>query len=491
MTRKPNNAIVLTIVSGWVAAYACLPLGYINGNRKMAIEKKVMCNHCGQLSLVLGELFHSLFKNKRLIVKNKKFDRGEQKFDRGETMLVGLCPQKKFGTLMGVTVTNTQTHKDRTMSQVTMIGCDLHDRSMLLQVAVGRGKPRQLDFRNDAKDRCKMITALKRIADQEGNGKIVYVYEASGLGHGLSDQLDEAGIECHVLSPNQLPKTPKSAKLKTDAKDAMMLLEQVRGYVLTGNSMPAVWTPPKQLRADRELVRARIDNGDEITRVKLKLKSFMKVNQLHLECPTTKLWTKGHLRKIRKVLLPHLDFYLATKFELLLNRLEYYQQEQLALDQVLKRLSQHERYVAPCHQLRQIPGVGLLVAMTFLTEMGDLNRFNNRREVAAYLGLCPASNESGTIDDRKGRITRQGPARLRKMLCQAAWVSIQHCNVAAESYQRIRQDQQKRTKKALVALMRKLAIKMWHQAMSMGVSPELEGRGGPNTLMDFVETSTS
>ena len=371
------------------------------------------------------------------------------------------------------------------MSQVTMIGCDLHDQSMLLKVAVGRGKPQQLEFRNDAKDRGKMIASLKKLAAEKGNGEIVFVYEASGAGHGLSDLLDDAGIQCHVLSPNQLPKTPKSAKLKTDAKDAMMLLKQVRGYVLAGNSMPVVWTPPKQLRADRELVRARVDCGDEITRVKLKLKSFMKIHQLSLDSPTKKLWTKSHLRKIRKDELKSLDFSLATKLKQLLRRLEYYQQEQLELYRAIRTLSKTGRYSASCHQLRKLPGVGLLVAMAFLTEMGDLNRFNNRREIAAYLGLCPASFESGNADDRKGRITRQGSSRLRKLLCQATWVSIQRCQAAAAAYTRIRQNQQKRNKKALVALMRKLAIKMWHTAMSIGVSPELEGRGGPHTLLDY------
>ena len=47
-----------------------------------------------------------------------------------------------------------------------------------------------------------------------------------------------------MLSPTHLPKTPKSAKQKTDVRDAQMLLEQVRGFVLAGNSLPVVWTPP-------------------------------------------------------------------------------------------------------------------------------------------------------------------------------------------------------------------------------------------------------
>lgn len=374
------------------------------------------------------------------------------------------------------------------MSQATMIGCDLHDRNMLLRVAVGRGKPCQFEFANNVKDRNRMVTRLKNIASEAGNGRIVFVYEASGLGHGLSDQLNDAGIECHVLSPNQLPKTPKSAKLKTDARDAQMLLEQVRGFVLAGNSMPVVWTPPMRLRADRELVRTRVDCGDEITRVKLKLKSLMKLNQLSLESPTKKLWTKVHLRDIRTNQLGQLDIALSTKLNLLLKRLEYFKQEIQELDQAIKTLSQADRYQDACQELRKLAGVGQLVAMTFLTEIGDVNRFHNRREIAAYLGLCPASYESGKTDDRKGRITRQGPARVRKLLCQAAWVSIQRCSEAASTYHRIRQNQQKRTKKAIVALMRKLAIKMWHVAMSMGVSPELEGRGGPHTLRERMNT---
>ena len=376
------------------------------------------------------------------------------------------------------------------MSKVTMIGCDLHDRTILLRVAVGRSKPFQLEFFNTSKDRCKMITALRKTASTQGDGRIVFAYEASGLGHGLSDQLNAAGIECHVLSPNQLPKTPKSAKFKTDAKDAQMLLEQVRGFVLAGNSMPVVWTPPKQLRADRELVRGRVDVADEITRVKLKLKSFMKLNQLSYASPTTTLWTKAHLRRIRNTMLSSMDFSLATKLRVLVDRLEYYQVEMQELDKALKELSKTARYKAPCVCLRRLKGVGLLVAMTFLTEMGDVNRFNNRREIAAYLGLCPASYESGETDNRKGRITRQGPARLRKMLCQAAWVSIQHCEVTALAYHRIRQDQKKRTKKALVALMRKLAIRMWHTAMEVGVSSELEGRGGPHAAMASMGSAT-
>lgn len=366
------------------------------------------------------------------------------------------------------------------MSKVIMIGCDLHDRNMLLRYAVGSGEPQQLAYDNDASGRGRMIRRFKGLAQKHQADRIVFAYEASGLGHGLSDQLNEQGIECYVLSPTHLPKTAKSARLKTDARDAQMLLEQLRGFVLAGNDLPVVWTPPQRLRDDRELVRARVDVADELTRVKLKITTLFKAREIRITSPTKCRWTKAFVQWIRDEVIPSLDLTVGTKLKLLLDRFELYRREQAELDKALKKLSQEDRYKVPCAELRKLPGVGLLVAMSFLTEMGDLNRFSNRREIAAYLGLCPSSNESGQKHDRKGRITRQGPARLRKVLCQAAWVSVNRCEAAAGDYHRIRQNQKSRTKKALVALMRKLGIKMWHRALACGVSSELQGRDRPN-----------
>tara|TARA_R110002167_G_scaffold38324_2_gene119395 strand:- start:496 stop:1635 length:1140 start_codon:yes stop_codon:yes gene_type:complete len=350
---------------------------------------------------------------------------------------------------------------------------------MLLRYALGTSEPQQLAYDNDACGRQRMIARLKSLAQKNNAERIVFAYEASGLGHGLSDQLHDEGIECYVLSPTHLPKTPKSARLKTDAKDAQMLLEQLRGFVLAGNQLPVVWTPPQRLRDDRELVRARVDVADELTRVKLKVTTLFKAREIKITSPTKCRWTKAFIAWIRDDVIPSLDLAVGVKLKLLLDRFEMYRKEQAELDRALSKLSKEPRYKVPNAELRKLPGVGQLVAMTFLTEMGDLNRFDNRRQVAAYLGLCPSSNESGQKNDRKGRITRQGPARLRKMLCQAAWVSVIRCEDAAAEYHRIKQNQKSRSKKALVAMMRKLGIKMWHRALACGVSSELEGRDRP------------
>jgi transposase len=365
------------------------------------------------------------------------------------------------------------------MSKVIMVGCDLHDRSLLICFAVDRGEPRQATFSNDAIGREGLIQMLADLQKKHRAKRVVFAYEASGQGYGLCDLLDNQGIECHVLSPTQLPKSPKSAKQKTDAKDALMLLEQVRGFVLGGNRLPVVWTPPQRLRDDRELIRARVDTAEAGTRIKLQILSMLKRYGLEKPRNYRSKWSKAFVAWLRET-AAGMDEIVAPVMENLIARYELFLAQEKALDKRIKALSGADRYRAGCEALRKIPGVGLLTAMMFLTEMGDLDRFHNRREVAAYLGLCPASFESGETNDRKGRITRQGPSRLRKLLCQAAWISMIHCEETRAEYYRIRGSKPGRSKKAIVAVMRRLAIRLWHAAKECPAPNELRGRGGPH-----------
>lgn len=366
------------------------------------------------------------------------------------------------------------------MTKTIMIGCDLHDRWMLVRFAIEDAEPQQKSFRNDREGRLKMVRFFLEFARKHQAPRIVFVYEASGQGYGLCDLLDGQGIECHVLSPTLLPTTPKSKKQKTDAKDAQMLLEQLRGHVLAGNPLPVVWTPPQRLRDDRELVRRRIDAADDSTRVKLQI--FAMLKRRSIEKPDWfRTWSKRFIKWLRQ-LAERLDGVVAPVLESLVDRYELYRDEITKLERHIRTLAVTPRYAAAHRELRKLSGVGLLTAMTFLTEMGDLTRFDNRRQVAAYLGLCPASFESGEKNNRKGRITRQGPSRLRRMLCQAAWRSLNGDDEALAAYVRIKGGKSQRNKKAIVALMRRLGIKMWHRALMMGVSSELIGRGGPDNM---------
>ena len=102
--------------------------------------------------------------------------------------------------------------------------------------------------------------------------------------------------------------------------------------------------------------------------------------------------------------------------------------------------------------------------MVFLTEMGKLSRFSNRKQIGAFLGLVPSSKESGKTNDCKGHITHQGPARVRYILCQMVWNRMRFDPGEKAAYERIVEKNPKHKKIAVVAGMRRLAVKMWHVA---------------------------
>jgi transposase len=73
--------------------------------------------------------------------------------------------------------------------------------------------------------------------------------------------------------------------------------------------------------------------------------------------------------------------------------------------------------------LRQVEGVGGLTALTFVLTLEDPYRFEKSRSVGAYLGLVPATDQSGDRDPQK-RISKEGDQMLRRLLVGSAHYAL-------------------------------------------------------------------
>lgn len=71
--------------------------------------------------------------------------------------------------------------------------------------------------------------------------------------------------------------------------------------------------------------------------------------------------------------------------------------------------------------LQALRGVGLVIAATLVTEIGDLGRFRTPKHLMSWLGLVPSEASTGTTRTRCGAITKTGNAQARAMLVEAAW----------------------------------------------------------------------
>ena len=93
------------------------------------------------------------------------------------------------------------------------------------------------------------------------------------------------------------------------------------------------------------------------------------------------------------------------------------------LQKDIKKLSASEEYTTNANLLMGIPGIGLIAAMTFLTEFGNIGRFKKLDHLCSYCGLVPDTHSSGTTERVTG-ISRLGNATVKKMLIECSWMAV-------------------------------------------------------------------
>ena len=342
---------------------------------------------------------------------------------------------------------------------------DLHDKKMLAGIANDTGRITYREFNTIEDEGVSDLTSMLHGLESKSGKREVWVsYEASGSGFRLHDILVEHGFRVSVLAPSHLPTSQKSRSQKTDKKDVKRIMDVLRAHVLAGADLPEVWVPDTELRDDREIVRHRVRLGDEVTKIKNKIHGLLKRNGLK-KPEGVDNWSPAHfewLKNVSESSPAGCGFALAS----LLRELDFYLSEKRAADRALKELSHRAEYEAQAEAMTSIKGVGLLTAMVFITELGYLGRFPNRRALASYIGLVPRSFESGEQNDRKGHISRLGPHRVRKLLNQASWVMVQHDPYWRDWFaERTPGNKKDDRKRMITAVMRRLAILMWHRGL--------------------------
>jgi transposase len=344
------------------------------------------------------------------------------------------------------------------------VGIDLGDKNSLMRIAVDQEKSKRVTFWNSRAGRARLFCEVKRQAAAAGGARIVMAYEASSCGFILQEEAQQQGICCWVLAPTKMEKSVEQRKHKNDDRDAEDILEKLRGHVLAGNRLPTVWVPDRQKRDDRELVRARVDLAEKQTQLKSQTKMLLKRQGLEKPEGLGAGWTIAYQRWLSALSeSDSLGWGLRQTLSSLLRQLATVGAELKILDQSIQTLAKEERHKPILEELQKEYGVGLLTAMVYRTEIGFAGRFGRGRQIGKFSGLTPTSKESGQQNDRKGHISRQGPWRCRKVLCQASWTHIRYDRQAGQVYQDLVKRNPKKKKIALVAIMRRLAVRLWHR----------------------------
>ncbi len=104
---------------------------------------------------------------------------------------------------------------------------------------------------------------------------------------------------------------------------------------------------------------------------------------------------------------------------------EYLSNKQYQILKKIKELSKTEKYREYIELLLSISGIGLITAMSFLSEIDDISRFNTLDKLCSFVGLVPMTNSSGEKES-VGGITKRQNKMLRSLIIESSWIAIRN-----------------------------------------------------------------
>jgi transposase len=301
------------------------------------------------------------------------------------------------------------------------------------------------------------------------------VLEATSNAWLLYDQLQPLVASVTVAHPLAV-KLISAARVKTDARDTIKLAR-----LLAANLIPAVWVPPLCVRELRALVTHRKRLIQQRTQARNRLHGVLQRHNLvapagKVFAASTRVWWLSLELSASERLRVRQDLALLDSLEPLI----------MEVEAQLRELSTSEQWNKQLPLLLQLPGIGMLSAMTILAAIGEISRFPSAKHLVGYAGLGARIHASGQVQ-RGGRITKEGRSDLRVVLVEAAWIAIEHHPHWKALFERLSERLGKQ--KAIVAIARKLLVAIWHVLTRERADVHADVQAIARKLLRWIERS--
>jgi transposase len=172
---------------------------------------------------------------------------------------------------------------------------------------------------------------------------------------------------------------------KTDKLDAQGINRLQRS-----GTLPTVWIPPASVRDARELPRTRMVFTQQRARLKNRLQATLAKYALTISEVSDVFGVKGRrLLQERIVQLPAQTRFATEQLW------EQFQQVEQHLREFERRMKEVFPPTPRMEQMMSLPGVGFILAVVIIQEVGDVQRFPSASHLAAYAGTTPRVQASG------------------------------------------------------------------------------------------------
>ncbi len=297
--------------------------------------------------------------------------------------------------------------------QRIFIGIDVHKDSWRVAIAPEVGIVKGHSQQPSAKG---LLDLLQR---RYPGGEYHAVYESGFSGFSTYYALQDVGIDCIVIHAADVPTTQYEETMKTDKVDAFKLVRSLKAGLLRG-----IYIHGRDNIDARSVVRIRKNMQKALGGCKSRVKHLLHSNgvivPVRFSNPGSH-WSRAFIKWLKDsvVLLSG----SRSSLDLLIGEVELLRRMLLEATRTVRELSRSASYSEDYKLLTSVPGIGLIVAMTLLTEIGDIRRFHNERKFASYVGLVPTSHSSGE-KIAHGEMTFRGNRWLGTQLIEASWIGI-------------------------------------------------------------------
>ena len=317
----------------------------------------------------------------------------------------------------------TQSNKLDFNGQNIYVGLDVHQRSW--KVTIMTDHLTHKTFSQPPKTE----TLFNYLEQNFPGGTYYSAYETGFCGYWIHNKLVSLGIRSMVVNPADIPTTNKERVQKEDKRDSQKIARSLRNGELT-----PIYTPSIKTLEDRSLLRTRATVVKDLTRYKNRIKSFLYFHGIELPelfAKPQSHWSKLFMNWLESIELSEESGKMSLNA--LLIESTHLRVSVLDLTRKLRKLSETDNYKTDVKLLRSIPGIGLITAMTILTELETISRFNNIDKLCSFIGLVPSTSSSGE-KDKPGKITPRGHNILRSAIVESSWVAVRNDPALMMSY---------------------------------------------------------
>ena len=283
----------------------------------------------------------------------------------------------------------------------------------------------------------------------------VFVLEVGPDAGWICDIAAALGIETKVANTNDERWHWKKSKKKNDRMDALKLAQMTEL-----GSLPTVHVPGPKVRQWRSLIQYRHGLVDRRTALKNSIRGIFQRQGERLPVGH-KAWTEAGIAEWRKEARPLSKCTMEQLWRGMLHEeLEQLESIETHIASVEKKLDGLARVDQRVKRVRTAPCVGPRLGELAVALLDDPHRFKNGKQVGAYAGLTPRQWQSGE-SCVEGHISRAGNGILREVLVEVCWVGIRTNAWMKQVYEDVCRGSDKRKKIAIVAVARRLLVRLW------------------------------